>query len=630
LDKLGGFVSKESGQRINQKFSCIANEFDDKDSCNSSDALSIWQKEDAQGNIYYDGYCWSCNQSFSEHQVHNSSHAKELGIEEGEVRSEIKLILAPKVEPLTSEQIGQLKDTVGFPDRPYRSITPEVMKFFGHMVKRNNKNVPVEVYYPETEDDKVTGFKIRILPKSWNKVGRTGRGSQLSGQFRYKSAGKRILIVGGENDKAAAYQALQKYTHVVSPTTGEGSSAKQCAAQYEWLDQYEEIYLGLDNDEKGKQATEAVCKVLPANKVKIVTWSDKDPHKLLEDGKEVQISRDFFNAKDFVNNGIKSAAEAMAEVEEFLTAPKITLPAYLHRLQEAMRGGIKSTGAIVNVIGDTSIGKSYFTDNLEQHWFFNSPLVPTIISLERTAGELLTDHYSLYLKKNLSWFKDGDDAIRYLNQPDIKEMCNDLVYAEDGVSRFLIVDERNGTVETLKKQVEISMKKYGSRMFIFDPLTDWLRSLPIDQQENFMMWQKLMKKEGVVFINVLHTRKPPTDKDGKVRKVSEYDILGSGTFVQSADINIVLNRNKMAECPIERNTTTVDVPKCRGGSTGEICKLYYDQETRQQYDYDDFFSGARQLNPDYKQDINVVNDEHIDYTTGEILNGDDDVVTSKF
>ena len=66
-------MSKESGQRINQKFSCIANEFDDKDSCNSSDALSIWQKEDAQGNIYYDGYCWSCNQSFSEHQVHNSS-----------------------------------------------------------------------------------------------------------------------------------------------------------------------------------------------------------------------------------------------------------------------------------------------------------------------------------------------------------------------------------------------------------------------------------------------------------------------------------------------------------------------------------------------------------------------------
>ena len=615
----------ESGVRINQKFSCIANECEDKKPCSSSDALSLYLKTDESGEEFYDGFCWSCGQPFDKHDVHNSSHAIALGVEGGELRNKPDLILAPKVESLTSEQIGQLKELIGFTDKPYRNISPEVLKFFGHMVRRNNKGVPVEVYYPETEDDKVTGFKIRILPKRFNKIGRTGKASQLSGQFRYKSAGKRVLIVGGENDKCAAYQALTKYgVHVVSPTTGEGSAAKQCAAQYEWLDQYEEIYLGLDNDEKGKEATEAVCKVLPSSKVKIVRWSDKDPHKLLEDGKEEQIRRDFFNAKDYVDNGIKSAAEAMLAVEDFLTAPKISLPPYLHRLQEAMRGGIKSTGAIINVIGDTSIGKSYFTDNLEQHWFFHSPVVPTIISLERTDGEFLTDQYSLYLKKNLSWFKDGDDAVKYLSQPEVRQMCENLVYKEDGTSRFFIIDERNGTVETLKKQVEISMKKYGSRMFIFDPLTDWLRSLPLDKQEEFMMWQKLMKKEGIVFINVLHTRKPPTDKEGKVRKVTEYDILGSGTFVQSADVNIVLNRNKMAECPIERNTTIVDVPKCRGGSTGEICRLYYDQESRQQYDYDDFFSQSRQVNPEY------VPEENIDYGTGEILGGDDDVVTMNF
>lgn len=591
-----------SSVRINKHFSCVANEFDDKDPCNSSDALSIYLKTDEDGNEQYDGHCWSCGQHFSSNHIHNSVHAIELGIEGGEIRNKPDLVFAPKAEPITPEQIANLKETVGFSTKPYRSISPETLKFFGYMVKRNKFGVPTEIYYPETDEGKVTGFKIRILPKRFSKIGRTGKSSQLSGQFRYKSAGKRVLIVGGENDVAAAYQALQKYgVHVVSPTTGEASAASQCAAQYEFLDQYEEIFLGLDNDEKGLEATTTVCKILPSNKVKIVKWSDKDPHKLLEDGKEEQIRRDFFNGRDYVDNGIKSAAEAILDVEEFLTAPKITLPPYLHRLQEAMRGGIKSTGAIINIIGDTSIGKSYFTDNLEQHWFFNSPVVPTIISLERTAGEFLTDQYSLYLKKNLSWFKDGEDAVSYLRQPEIRKMCENLVYKEDGTSRFLIIDERNGTVDTLKKQVEISMKKYGSRKFIFDPLTDWLRSLPLDKQEEFMMWQKLMKKEGVIFINVLHTRKPPTDKDGKVRKVTEYDILGSGTFVQSADVNIVLNRNKMALCQIERNTTIVDVPKCRGGSTGEICKLYYDQETRQQYDFDDFFAAPRQENPSYQE-----------------------------
>ena len=81
---------------------------------------------------------------------------------------------------------------------------------FGHMVKRNSKSVPTEVYYPETENDKVTGFKIRILPKSFSKIGRTGKASDLSGMFRYKTAGKRILIVGG-NDKVAAWGMMKEY-----------------------------------------------------------------------------------------------------------------------------------------------------------------------------------------------------------------------------------------------------------------------------------------------------------------------------------------------------------------------------------------------------------------------------------
>lgn len=152
------------------------------------------------------------------------------------------------------------------------------------------------------------------------------RGNAL-GQFRYKSAGKRVLYVGGENDKAAAYQALRKYdVHVVSPTTGEGSAADQAAAQYEFFDGYTEIYVAMDNDPKGREATDKIVKVLPANKVKIVSWSDKDCHKLLEDGRDEQIRRDFFNAKSYVDSGIKSSMEILCDVKEVLTAQVITLP----------------------------------------------------------------------------------------------------------------------------------------------------------------------------------------------------------------------------------------------------------------------------------------------------------------
>lgn len=962
-------MSKErnNGERINQHFHCIANEFDNKEPCNSSDALSVYADE-IEGVTSYNAYCFSCGQGFSEKQVSESSLAHELGIENGVVTDKKTFNFVKKADPLTKEEIIHLKDSVGFSDKPYRSLHPDWLKFFGHMVKRNSNGVATQVYYPETENDKVCGFKIRILPKAFTKVGRTGKSSQLSGQFRYKAGGKRILYTSGENDKVAAWGALQKYdVHVVSPTTGEGSAASQAAEQYEFFDRYDEIYVGMDNDDAGEQATRNICKVLPANKIKIVKWSDKDCHKLLEDDKAYQIIRDFFNAKDFVDSGIKSAADAMSEVEEFLNAEKVTLPPYLHRLQENMRGGIRSTGAIINIIGDTSIGKchgkgtnimmsdmstklvedivvgdlvmgadgnprkvlslargrdimyrieqkrgedyivnsehilslragyncknsgvfkgdivnltvkdyisrgnklkrslkgykgelvnlgvdrpslkhpwllglwladgcslypkisiadedseileqvkqecidhgyqigytcakpnvkdyyikggfkdflrsydlignkhipqdylmgnlhdryeimaglldgdgylvsngfeiaqksdviaegvvklskslsldtttrkvvkgcqnnfegeynrlfvygktdkipnrlsrkkvqnksklrenintsinvveigeddyygfnldgdrlyclvdgtvthnSLFSDNLEMHWFFNSPLIPTVISLERTAGELMSDMYSLYLKKNLTWFKDGQDAINYLHRPDVKELCEKLVYDDEGHSRFYLIDERDGSIETLKRQVDRSIKQYGSKLFIFDPLTDFLRSLGTEAQEDFMMYQKMMKKEGVVFVNVLHTRKPPQSKDGEFRKVTEYEILGSGSFVQSADMNIVLNRNKMAEDPIERNTTIVDMPKCRGGVTGEACKLYYDQETRQQYDFDDHFSGGRKINPDYisNPDENSVEGNPLHNNIDDDYDNPEDVVTTNF
>lgn len=498
---------------------------------------------------------------------------------------------------------------IGFKSKGYRSIRDEINVFYGHCSKLDSSGNVVARYYPETNSKgEVTGFKCRNHPKdfSFGKIGLTGGKSQLSGQFKFISGGKYVLIVGGEEDKAAAYQMLKDSQKegftgiaVVSPTAGENTAAKQCAAQYDFLDQYEVIIIGMDNDDAGNKAAAEIAKVLPKEKVRIAKWSAKDPNKMLMDGLQNQFVRDFYNAKELINSGISSSADAESGLEEFLTAPKIKLPPQLHRLEKAMRGGIKSTGAVVNIIGDTSIGKSFLSDTLLYEWIFHSPLVPTVVSLERTKEELTIDLLSMHLKKNLMWFTDGHDAVEYLNRPDVQVLKNQLLYNDEGKPRFFIIDEREGDIELLKRQMEKSGKVNDSSLMVIDPLTDFLRSLGTEIQENFMMWQKLQKKNGFVFINILHTRKPPTDKEGNVRKVTEYDALGSGTFIQSADINIVINRDKMTDDPIERNTTYVDMPKCRGGTTGEICALYYDAETRQQYDKEDYFENKIDNPPEH-------------------------------
>lgn len=564
--------------------------------------MSIYESVDGEGNVTYNGFCFSCGQSFQSNHIHNSSHAAELGIEGGVITERKTFTFAPKAEALTGEQIGQLKQSIGFTEQPYRNISPDVLKFFGHMVKRNSQGVPVEVWYPETEEDKVTGFKIRYLPKKFGKLGRTGKNSQLSGQFRYKGNGKRVLYVGGENDKCAAYQALKKYdVRVVSPTCGEGSAAQQAAAQFEFFDRHEEIYVAMDNDVAGKKAVDEIVKVLPAEKIKIVTWSDKDPHKLLEDGKEEQIRRDFFNAKTYVDAGIKSSTEILADVHDVLVADKITLPPYMHRMETMMKRAFSTNGRVVNILGTTSCGKSTHVNNMIYHWVFSEKMKPLIISLEMTAGEYAVDLLSLHLQKNLDWFDSGMDAWNYLQRDDVKVLYDNLFIDENYNERFRIVDDRDGNIESLKKLIERGVKQYGCNIVIIDVLTDLLRFLPMDEQEKFMSWERNFVKSGVSIVNVLHTRKPERDKDGKLRKTTEYDALGSGTFVQSAHINIIINRDKMSPDEHEKNTTYVEMPKCRRGTTGDAGEWYYDPETRQVYDKQDFFNqqSSRQVNPNY-------------------------------
>lgn len=596
------------------KFSCP--------SCGSNDNLVVYVKHDDDGNEYLDASCFTPD---CENKYVTEAQLKEQGVlDEGFKAPKTKKVVRT---PITREQYdvliakckqyspsGSPHDTTMKDGSLYRGFKTETAKFYGHLYERNSNGEIIREYYPETQTGykaeklgSLRGYKSRTLPKIFgtHNIGVTGSSNGLSGQHLFKTGGKYVLITGGEADKVAAAQMLHDYqvqrgqgdydrTAIVGVHVGEGTLAKVCAAQYEWLDTFEEIIICMDSDEAGDNAMTAALKVLPEGKVKIMKTSMKDANAMLLAGKQKQFISNFYDAKPLVETGIKSAAEAALGVREHLLAEKITLPPQMSRLQTAMRGGIRSTGAIVNIIGDTSIGKSFFSDTLLHHFIYHSPVVPTVLTIERTGAELMLDLYSYHIEQNLTWFEDGQDAVDFLDQPEIIKMCEDLHVNEFGEPRFHVIDDRSGDIKELEKQLEKAMKQNGSRLFILDILTDVIRSLPLAEQENHMLFQKQMKKEGAIFINILHTRKPSSDgskgkkedeDESNFRRVDEYDILGSGTIPQSADINIVLNRNKMAKDMIIKNTTYVDMPKCRGGATGsDICELLYDPETRKQYD----------------------------------------------
>ncbi len=585
-------------------FPCIANEIDGKRGCSSSDALAVYEHKTEDG-ILYDGYCYSCCQTFKPEQIHNSSIAVNLGIKDGIVIDLKNFVKKPKAEPLTKQQVIDFIKKTGYVSNNYRGIKDEYSKFFGHLTKLDANGNVLARYYPETQGTSVTGYKCRNHPKDfrYGKFGLTGQSCDLSGQIKFQSGGKYVLIVGGEEDKVAAFQMLRDNQlergqsdydpiAVVSPTTGEPSAIKQIAQQYDFLNSFETIVLGFDNDEAGREATRTIAEILPEDKVKIAIWSGKDPNKMLQDGKDKQFLRDFYGAKNYVEDGVVTSKEADTKIEEELARPKIKLPEFMKQLQKMMAGGLP-LGYWVNWIAMTGIGKSTTVNEAIREWVYNSPYKVGILSLELTDAQYMIAMLSREVGYKINLIEDPQAAVDFVKQPNVVEARIKLKENEVGEERFVILDDREGTLSHVKKQIEKLIKKHGCRLIVIDPINDLFDGASQEDQAAFIKWMKIIIKTGVTFSCVCHVRKGQnsTNKDGKriVRELTEDDVSGLSLITKSAGANIFLNRDKYSEDPVIRNTTNVTMGKCRWtGLSGPAGKWYYCNQEHTMYDFDDY------------------------------------------
>lgn len=424
------------------------------------------------------------------------------------------------------------------------------------------------------------------------------------------------VMVCGNCDLVSAYQMLREDQKsrgqgeydpvaVVSPTTGEPSAYKQVAAQYEFFDSFDIIVVGMDNDEVGKISAQAIAKVLPADKVRIATWSSKDPNKMLEEGKQKQFVRDFYGAKSFISDGVVSSIEADTKIEEELSRPKIPLPAFMKELQDKMAGGIP-LGYWVNWIAMTGIGKSTTVNEAIREWVYHSPYKVGILSLELTDAQYMISMLSREVGHKINLIKDPKEAVAFVQKPEVVEARRHLKETDIGEERFVILDDREGSLSHVKNQISKLIKKHECKLIVIDPINDLFDGANPDEQADFIKWMKNIIKSGVTFCCVCHVRKGAvsTNKDGKriMRELTEDDVSGLSLITKSAGANIFLNRDKYAEDDQVRNTTTVTIGKCRWtGLTGNAGKWYYCNKTHTMYDFDEYF-GNTDLGVTYKDE----------------------------
>ena len=438
------------------------------DACGSSDGKAVYEGGSS--------HCFVC-----EHTVPSSEFKEQNPKKTTKVRSTAKEEKSMEVKPsgkpaMTPDENAEIKSVTGVAGKGFRALKDETTKPFGVRYAYDDDGEVEEQYYPTTQDGQIVGYKIREVPKNFYSKGRTGADCELFMQFKFNRGGKYVLITEGELDALSAYQMLAEYnkskghdfeTAVVSPTTG-ANSHKQIAAQYRFFDSFDNIIVCYDNDKAGKEATEDVVKALPKGKVKIMHMRYKDPNTYLEEGKQDEFIRNFYEAKRYTPVGVLGSGDLYSKILEQATVPKVPFPPFMDTLNAMLVGGLP-LGHIINVAAGTGLGKTSFVNEMIYHWIFNSPHKIGIVSMELDSGQYGETLLGRHLSRKISLIQDDEAKKDLLESDKVREKANELFYNTDGQHRFYLLDNRDGTIEEIQDTVEELVVSCGCRIIVRDP-----------------------------------------------------------------------------------------------------------------------------------------------------------------
>lgn len=517
-------------------------------------------------------------------------------------------------EAITPEENARIKTYTGTKSLGWRGIKDETNIAAGVRYSYDEETgQPDKQFVPTTIDGKLVGYKTRQFPKDFSApVGKVGKECELIGQFRHKTGGRTVLIVGGEVDYLSADQMLWEYqcskgnqewprVAVVTPSTGEGGSVKQIQAQYEWFNSFEKILIGLDNDAAGKKAMAAYVAVLPKSKTFVVEWTGKDANAMLTSGKQKMFINDYFRAKPYTPDGIVGSGGLLSKIREQALIPKIPLPPFMHKVQKLMAGGIP-LGVIINLASASGTGKSTIIDECTYFWIFNSPHRIGVITMESDSGQYGTKILSRHMGRKIDLIEEVEDKLRFLDDEKTVEASETLFKLPDGSDRWHLIEDRDGGLESLKELIMQLIVQCECKVIIIDPVQDMLEGLTNEMQATFCGWMKgVIKSHGVTFVNVNHVRKSGGGQKANSTgaDMHEEDIFGSGSLIKSAACNLLFTRDKEAEDEVEKNTTYMKMSKCRWtGKTGIAGQYYYDGQSHTMHDKEDWML-AKHAGQDY-------------------------------
>ena len=454
-----------------------------------------------------------------------------------------------------------------------RNISEAIVRKFGVTLEKDQAGAVVKHHYPyfDKGTQKPVGAKVRtVATKQFHSEG-TLQGTGLFGQHLYREGGKYVTITEGELDALAISEMFDGKWPVVSIKHGAASATRDVKDALEWLETFENVIICFDTDEAGKKASEAILPLFSHGKAKVVTLPMKDAGDMLKAGRIRDFTSAWWDAKsyrpvDVVSFGDEECWDAFVKRGTEEVTP---LPEAYGALNAMMNGGI-AAGEVTVIGALTSVGKTTMVFNLLYDMVKQNNKKIGAVFLESDLGETVEKIVSLHSGTNISVIppEDRDNSLYREFYKDFD--TNDKVH----ILKHLGISD----VDELFSKMRWMVKGMDCDALILDPLHAAVKADENGTIDAFMdRCLKLAKETGVSIIIVSHMRKPNV-KDP--HDVNEYDMKGSGSINQIAFNTILLSRDKMSEDEYTRNSTKVQLVKCRRtGRTGHAGWLYYEEQT---------------------------------------------------
>lgn len=513
--------------------------------CESSDAMSIYQREDE--TTY--AICYSCNHKEDMEEVEKPTKKTED-------------------KPLT---LGKDYSEGSFKSIAERDISKEACERYGVKVVDN------DVLFPYFEGTDIVGFKVRNRHEKKFYVDGQIRSAGLFGSHVFPKGGKFLTITEGEYDALAAFQLTGSKWPVVSIKNGAAAALRDCQAAFEYIDSFEQVVICFDNDKAGQDAAKQVADLIGAKAKVFKSAKYKDANDYLTDGAVEQFVNDWWRSERYVPDGIVDGASLWELVNQPVEKAAVLYPFEgLNKLTYGLR-----FGELVTVTAGSGLGKSQFLREIAYHILLNTQENLGLMFLEedtkKTAKSLMS------LAANVP-----------LHLPDTEVSKEELRRCFDetlGTGRIYLFDHFGSTsVDNIVNRVRYLAKGLNCRFIVLDHISIVVSAQASGDErkaldEIMTKLRMLVQETGISLLIVSHLKRPDGKGHEEGAATSLAQLRGSGSIAQLSDIVIGLERDGQADDETERNTTSIRVLKNRfSGLTGPAGCAVYSRETGRMLD----------------------------------------------